>query len=246
MLGNNGAGKSTILRGIALSILTPVIESAGYVPNSMVRRERGAFADAAKVSARLRLHAQDMEPKKAPPKESVELTSCIVRRKTTEFLQAGESGKADLWEGMFDDRSPAFLLVGYGATRRVESSDNYDSSARRKVRHLRYQRVSSLFEEHVSLTPLAAWLPRLQHENKGRWTQVVNLIDRLLPAPFSFQGEFFEGEYLFLQDGAKVAFPALSDGYKAYLGWITDLLYHVCMGCPSGKTDRQPRRRFGR
>ena len=30
-------------------------------------------------------------------------------------------------------------------------------------------------------------------------------------------------------------FPALSDGYRAYLGWIGDLLYHVAMTCVSGK-----------
>jgi hypothetical protein len=32
-----------------------------------------------------------------------------------------------------------------------------------------------------------------------------------------------------------VPFPALSDGYRAFLGWVGDLLYHVCMTCPSGK-----------
>jgi predicted ATP-binding protein involved in virulence len=31
-----------------------------------------------------------------------------------------------------------------------------------------------------------------------------------------------------------VPFPALSDGYRAFLGWIGDLLYHVCLTCPSG------------
>jgi hypothetical protein len=27
---------------------------------------------------------------------------------------------------------------------------------------------------------------------------------------------------------------ALSDGYRAFIGWISDLLYHVCMGAPAG------------
>jgi predicted ATP-binding protein involved in virulence len=29
-------------------------------------------------------------------------------------------------------------------------------------------------------------------------------------------------------------FPALSDGYRAYLGWVSDLLYHVVTTCPPG------------
>jgi hypothetical protein len=32
-----------------------------------------------------------------------------------------------------------------------------------------------------------------------------------------------------------VPFPALSDGYRAFLGWLGDLLFHVCETCPSGK-----------
>jgi len=43
-----------------------------------------------------------------------------------------------------------------------------------------------------------------------------------------------QGEYLFERNGLKVPFPALSDGYRAFLGWVGDLLYHVCMTCPSG------------
>jgi len=44
-----------------------------------------------------------------------------------------------------------------------------------------------------------------------------------------------DGEYLFERGGLRVPFPALSDGYRAFLGWAGDLLYHVCMTCPSGK-----------
>jgi hypothetical protein len=32
-----------------------------------------------------------------------------------------------------------------------------------------------------------------------------------------------------------VAFNAMSDGYRQYIGWISDLLYHVCTGLLSGK-----------
>ena len=137
-------------------------------------------------------------------------------------------------EAMFDERTPAFLVVGYGASRRVETDATADPM-RSKQRQLRYQRVAGLFEEHVNLVPLSAWLPRFSTQNPGRHKQVVNLINRLM-----FEGELLpkpddEGRYLFRFRGSDVPFAALSDGYRSYVGWIADLLYHVCMGAPSGE-----------
>ena len=37
LLGDNGAGKSTVLRAIALATLSPVIQRSGYVPYYEVR-----------------------------------------------------------------------------------------------------------------------------------------------------------------------------------------------------------------
>jgi predicted ATP-binding protein involved in virulence len=48
-----------------------------------------------------------------------------------------------------------------------------------------------------------------------------------------------DNEYVFDRGGLKVPFPALSDGYRAFLGWIGDLLYHVSMTAPSGKMLRE-------
>ncbi|MCP4397411.1 MAG: AAA family ATPase, partial [bacterium] len=64
------------------------------------------------------------------------------------------------------------------------------------------------------------------------YEQVIKLINRLLgKGHFSLNGEMERGEYLFTRNGLKVPFPALSDGYRAFLGWIGDLLFHVCMTC---------------
>jgi hypothetical protein len=136
---------------------------------------------------------------------------------------------------MFSDASPAFLLVGYGATRRVEATSAPDPSSRNKSRHLRYERVASLFEEHFTLRPLASWLPQWKSRNPGRFKQVVGLINKLSREGVRFTGELEKGEYLFQVRKTKVPFSALSDGYKAFIGWVGDLLYHVCMGCPPGK-----------
>jgi predicted ATPase len=235
LLGNNGTGKSSVLRALALGILTPVISSSGYVPYSMVRRVGKKFEKKSAISVRLKLHAQDVGRKRDLTGETVRLSNTLIRIGTTEFVKSDSNFDGELWEGMYAEKTPAFLLLAYGATRRVEDSDRFDSGLRKRSRNIRYQRVASLFEDHVSLIPLASWLPQLAKTNRGRFTQVRNLIDQLLPAPFGFDGKQENGEYVFKHGDQSVPFPALSDGYKAYLGWITDMLYHICMGCPPGK-----------
>jgi predicted ATP-binding protein involved in virulence len=42
-------------------------------------------------------------------------------------------------------------------------------------------------------------------------------------------------EYYFKRGETSVPFPGLSDGYRGFIGWICDLLYHLCYGCPPGE-----------
>ena len=127
------------------------------------------------------------------------------------------------------------FMVGYGATRRVSRSTRMEQSGRSSARAAR---IMGLFEEDYSLRPLTSWLPRYKstRQLKGRYVQVVHLLNRLVGNKgWEFTGkQDSEGEYLFGKKGVTVPYPALSDGYRAFLGWLGDLLYHVCETCPSG------------
>lgn len=237
IIGVNGMGKSTILDGVALAILAPVISSSGYRPYLLVRRARpGAKhpVDKASLEAELVLDAQDGIAGAATGGSAVTSRAEIIRRGDVEMIRAAD---ADLpvWSGLFEDESPAFLLTGYGASRRVEAVSTAELSSRRKVRQLRYERVASLFEEHFALMPLNAWLPELAVRNPGRHVQVVRLLNRLMPPDVKLLDEIEDGDYLFLHRRTRVPFGALSDGFKSYIGWIGDLLHHVTRGVPSGK-----------
>lgn len=240
ILGNNGAGKSTLLKAIALAALSPIIESSGFVPYSLVRHPAGEKRNLivrrgeAVIKGSFELHRQELQNKKSE-NECLDKETKVLIRRTGDLERIKNEFPDDfMWDQMFDNKSPAFLVLGYGATRRIEKPENYDSASRqRKV--LRFQRVGGLFEEGYSLVPLASWLPQLKSKNPGRYVQVINLINRLLEKPFSFSGDFDSGEYLFKHAKTLVPFEAMSDGYRAYIGWMTDLLYHVCMGCPKGE-----------
>ena len=137
--------------------------------------------------------------------------------------------------GIYEDDSPAFLVVGYGVNRKVEETVNFGFKENARRRRLRYQRVASLFEDNYGLVPLQSWLPEMQKSNPGRYKQVVNLINLISPDDMEFAGKFYEDEFYFNFRETEMPFGSLSDGYRHFIGWIADLLYHICMGAPRGK-----------
>jgi len=239
LMGNNGSGKTTLLKAIAIAALGPAVEDANLPIYRLIRREPGMDptslpSQEAILEARFKAHAQDAHGTDLPsgPLESRITISRIGDIERIRWSHPDEKP----WHPIYSVESDAYFFVGYGATRRVESRDVIDPGARQANSFIRAQRIRSLFEESYSLVPLSYWLPPMERENPGRFTQVKHLIDRLLEhTGYTFTGEREMGEYLFEKGGLKVPFPALSDGYRAYLGWVGDLLYHVCQTCPSGK-----------
>ena len=248
LLGNNGFGKTTLLKAIALACLGPAVARAGIFPYRLIRREPAKMGSAsgiangkrqltssadtrAKIGAFFTPHEQD----RVGPVLKLESSIEVRREGDLENLEwVHEQEK--VWHPIFSSESDALFFVGYGATRRVEQKERFDPGSRRSRVFVRAQRVQSLFEESYSLVPLNSWLPEYKVKNKGRYTQVVNLMNRLVGrGHYAFTGEIEDGEFLFARGGLHIPFPALSDGYRAYLGWVGDLLYHVCMTCPPGK-----------
>jgi len=233
ILGNNGFGKTTLLKGIALAALGPAVSDAGVYPYRLVRRDPKSkkLIQEALVGAQFASHPQDRT-------DQVQLESqfAVHRKGDLETLRWTSPNELP-WQPIFESSNDAFFFVGYGATRRVEKRDSLNLSSRRASAFSRAHRIMSLFEESHSLIPLNSWLPEWKTRNPGRYSQVVTLLQNLSGKEhYQFTGERSpEGEYLFERGRMKVPFPALSDGYRAYLGWIGDLLYHVCMTTPSGK-----------
>lgn len=242
LLGNNGLGKTTLLKAIALSALGPAVGSSGIYANRLVRREpvlanpskaphKIATPASAILEAEFTTHPQD----RAAPYKTIESRIEILKRGDLEEFRWTHLEEKP-WHPIFKSSSDAFFFVGYGATRRVEKRDRVDMGSRKSSAFDRAQRVQSLFEEAYSLLPLSNWLPAMKTSNPGRHKQVCTLINKLLgKGHYTFTGDMEDGEYLFERGGLHIPFPALSDGYRAFLGWIGDLLYHVCMTAPSGK-----------
>lgn len=236
LLGDNGSGKTALLRAIALACLGPAVRSSGIFPYRLVRREpqKGKkpahVSEGAELEAIFRPHAQDVVGHTV-----IESKIAVTARGDLEELEWIHPDDKR-WHPIFSDSTDAFFFVGYGATRRVERPQNVDLGARHSSSSERAQRIKGLFEESHSLIPLNVWLPELKVRNKGRFAQVVGLVNSMMGrGHYKFTGEQENREFVFDRNGLRVPFPALSDGYRAFLGWVGDLLYHVVTTCPKGK-----------
>ena len=243
LLGNNGFGKTTLLKAIALACLGPAVGRAGIYPYRLVRQEPRAGASSARstakaaaaeavVRARFTPHEQDHVPAGIARLESDVRVRRQIDLEELEWVHPDEKA----WHPIYSSESDALFFVGYGASRRVEQKERFDPGQRKSRVFARAQRVQSLFEDTYSLVPLNGWLPAYRLENKGRFVEITDLLNTLAgKGHYQFTGKLEAGEYLFERGGLLVPFPALSDGYRAFLGWVGDLLYHVCMTCPPGK-----------
>jgi hypothetical protein len=234
ILGTNGTGKTTILRALALAPLATVLEKAGFVPYRLIRIARTTGPTKGAI-VRTRLRAGRFEAVgRKPVTADSEVT--IAREEDYEVLGPGlldESPRLLLRKRLlFHDKSPAFFLAGYGATRRVESLGRFQPEARARMRR-RYERVVSLFEDHVALRPLSSWLPSIKRTK--RFKEISALLNKLLEPHARFTGKISQGEVLFEHGGIDLPYAALSDGFRSFIGWISDLLFHLNEVTPSSR-----------
>lgn len=245
LLGGNGAGKSSVLRAIALGVLAPVLERDATLERSAwVRRPPDAGAgsaciaeDAACIDVDLCLHEQDLLGRGSALR-TLPMQARIERVGDRELIdwrrpQDGALGRELRLIQQVREPS-AFFLVAYGASRWVDHAQAAAVAAPLPLARHRRERVASLFDNR-GLVPLAAWLPAFATGNPGRHRQVVTLMNRLLPDGCRLASGPSQDPPRFQIDGVQLPFAGLSDGYQAYIGWIGDLLHQLCMGGPSGR-----------
>lgn len=219
ILGDNGSGKTSVLRSIALTALSSVISQSGFVPRNLVRR---GTEGTSRLTAQLEIDHQDDNGVLPDQTDTMISETLIERIGEVERISAGANSREI--QSVFYDKSPGFFVLGYGATRRVDMSERFDPQTLVKNRLARYQRVAGLFEDHIALVPMHSWF---RDSSNSQQNQIVRLMNELMPSSLRLNGDWENGELVFEHEGGAVPFSALSDGFRGFIGLIGDILYHL-------------------
>ena len=201
LLAENGMGKSTLLKAIALAtsgtdaIADLLEESSDWVRYGKRNCE---------ISALLTTKEE----------EEREIRLIIDRRDTPE--QVVERNEKDLaWLDSTEEEDRNYFVLGFGASRRF-STENGLRTNTSGFTNKRAQRVATLFNPDASIT---------RFDSRTMPFDDLNVLSDLLPEINGIDKQ--NGQLLFDTPDGIVPLHCLSDGYLAIVTWMGDLLLQV-------------------
>lgn len=226
LLGTNGAGKSSLLQALSLAILSESLRDTGLRFRDLVRRGEGKVESTLTTECDFEEGVDGALGGTGILEASVErsLSGDVPKLRTINLQDRDEATSRVAWgEASADPSSQSFFLVGYGAQRRPTQAALFDLARQDRRFHVRAQRIASLFADDVNMIPLAAWWPK----SKAK-AEVQALLDAVLPEELRLTPKLDDsGELVVVFRGTELPETALSDGYRAFLGWFGDLLYRL-------------------
>lgn len=213
VLGENGTGKSNLLKAVAL--ITAGSNGLGELLGNV-----DAWIRNGEKSLRIEATLQNKE------KEERQLSLTINRGDTLSKIISNNLKALHLIDEALEYTERSYFVVAYGASRRLSGGEAPVRWGGDKS--YRFRNVRNLFDGSSPLNPLAAWAIDLDYREGKKGLRIVEeALNDFLPGT-SFKGIDKERKQLIFQtvDG-NVPLEQLSDGYQNMAAWIGDLLYRV-------------------
>ena len=232
ILGNNGAGKSTFLKAIALALMGPRDsfslrqnwkdwlrhgEQLGHVTATLVPEQQDKYGSS-------NVHNQTV-----PPTVGVEFfrddDEVDIREPSSQPVSA--AAHKGVWNGK------GWFIAAYGPFRRFGSRHFKESSSSNQ----KLLRCISLFDDGIALTESLEWLQNLQFiglENTGnspfldRLKQFINH-DDFLPSGVKLNNISSKGVEFIDGSNIPVNIESLSDGFRSVLSMTLELIRQLSM-----------------
>lgn len=214
LLGENGCGKSTVLRAISLLMAgSEALPELLDDPDSWVRLgQRECLIGADLVTAR-------------GEQRHIEL---VLRRgaKVRDVFERNK-GSLEALDSALEHAARSYLTIGYGVSRRLGGT-NTRPNQKEVFRQPRARCVGTMFSPDAILNPLESWAMDLHYRRGARGLQIVKAaLSDLLPGVEFVGIDKEKGQLTFNTADGKIPLAQLSDGYQNVAGWCGDLLYRV-------------------
>ena len=230
--GDNGSGKSSLLKAVAVALTGK--DTARALQPSFHRWIREG---AAEQEGRIEL---TIAPQKGVDDFSgggktayKNFPATIVLRNvgketTTEVIDSQKTARRGLWS----TEAHGWFSCGYGPFRRVFGAS---PEATRLMVGATTERFVTMFQEAASLFEVDQWLRNLSHkklEGKTAESAKLDLLleilrDDLMPNQITVDRVDSDGLWLKDRQGLQLAWSDMSDGYRAALALLADILRHL-------------------
>lgn len=216
ILGENGAGKSSVLKAIGLVMAgaDALYELVGE-PDDWIRLGETEAA---------------IEVEFAPLSGEHRRAALTFRRgeKVFDFIERNRETIRQLDEALSKSERNYFV-VAYGVTRKPAADERSAfSSGGSRFRTRRARAMATLFSGDASLVPLEQWAMDLDYrQGEGGLNAVRTALDNLLPDVTFSHIDKERRRLMFETPDGVLPFSALSDGYQAMAAWCGDLLWQI-------------------
>lgn len=234
--GDNGAGKSSLLKAIAVA-LTGRDVARSLQPSFHRWIREGAENQESKIELMI-------VPEKGTDEFSEKGQTAYKKFPATVILKSNEKdtsiessggpgGKRSLAQrGLWSASSHGWFSCGYGPFRRVFGAS---PEATRLMVGPTTERFVTMFQEAASLFEVDQWLRNLSHkklEGKLAESEHLDLLleilrDDLMPNQITIDRVDSDGLWLKDRNGLQLAWSEMSDGYRAALALLADILRHL-------------------
>ncbi len=232
--GENGSGKTALLKAIALALVGP--DAARVLQPSLKGWIRNGCTEAV-IALEITADETDRFSQGLPYQQpfwaewhlSVHEGPRVALRTGTKYRGKGKGPTHGPWA----DNPMGWFCAGYGPFRRL-----YGASAE-ATRIMsgpgRVARFATMFKEDATLIKCEEWLKDLrhkEHEGRSREKQILDQVQQLLRDDFlrnDMTVERVDSEGLWLRDAQGVVLPLtdMSEGYRSALAMLVDLVRHM-------------------
>jgi predicted ATPase len=215
LVGDNGCGKSSLLRAVALLLAgSDALPELIGDPSSWVKIGQ----DECSMSADLVTAQNEVR--------SISLT--IARGDNIKMVFERNEESLSLLDRALAHAPRNYFTTAYGAQRRVSSGGSISQVSTGGKTHVRAQSVVTLFSPDAALSPIESWAMDLHYRRGAQGLALIkSALQGLLPQAQFKDIDREQHQLLFHTPEGDMPSNMLSDGYLTIAAWYGDFLYRV-------------------